>query len=53
MKIIRNIDGKKLELTLTNEEAMIQATSRRFNGGMSKGKACLPCGAGRLRRGRT
>lgn len=22
MKIIRNIDGKKLELTLTNEEAM-------------------------------
>lgn len=36
-----------------HDEATIQGTSRRFSGGMSKGKACLPCGMGRLRRGRT
>ena len=28
-------------------------TSRRFNGGISKGKACLPCVMGKLHRGRT
>lgn len=53
MKIIRNIDGKKLELTLTNEEAMIQANIKAVQRRYVEGESLFTMRAGRLRRGRT
>ena len=41
MKIIRNIDGKKLELTLTNEEAMIQANIKAVQRRYVEGESLL------------
>ena len=51
MKIIRNIDGKKLELTLTNEEAMIQANIKAVQRRYVEGESLFTMRRGKIAQG--
>lgn len=51
MKIIRNIDGKKLELTLTNEEAMIQANIKAVQRRYVEGESLFTMRHGKIAQG--
>lgn len=51
MKIIRNIDGKKLELTLTNEEAMIQANIKAVQRRYVEGESLSTMRHGKIAQG--
>lgn len=51
MKIIRNIDGKKLELTLTKEEAMIQANIKAVQRRYVEGESLFTMRRGKIAQG--
>lgn len=50
-EIIRNIDGKKLELTLTNEEAMIQANIKAVQRRYVEGESLFTMRRGKIAQG--
>lgn len=51
MKIIRNIDGKKLELTLTNDEATIQANIKAVQRRYVEGESLFTMRRGKIAQG--